>query len=206
MSSSSSADRDAILRALMSPVPAVPRAPARAAAPPVVAAAPIVPDLLASDDEGAAAPTPPLGAAAPRPPLGAVAPTSPPVTTTIRADGGGLGAAAPSGGLGGAPPTCGVCAMPVAASDDRFVRGACAHVFHATCMAPLIAGGRQSCAACPLALSNDAARAMGGYSIDTGNDAEVRDSITRALAYRREQVRDAHTDAAARFGASPYFH
>ena len=85
---------------------------------------------------------------------------------------------------------CGVCARPVTSADDRVVRGRCSHVYHTTCMVPLIQAGRQFCMQCPLARSNDDARSHGGYSIDSGNDADVRESIAAALEYRRNQVRD----------------
>ena len=96
---------------------------------------------------------------------------------------------------------CGVCARPVTSHDDRMVRGRCAHVFHASCMVPLIQAGRQFCAECPLARSNNDARSNGGYSMDSGNDAQVRESIATALEYRRQQVRD---DLIERAGAGAF--
>ena len=85
---------------------------------------------------------------------------------------------------------CGMCARPVTNKDDRMVRGRCDHVYHVACMTSLIAAGRQYCMQCPLARTNEAASEHGGYSIDTGNDADVRESIGAALEYRRNQVRD----------------
>ena len=81
---------------------------------------------------------------------------------------------------------CGVCSRPVRADDDRVVRGACAHVYHFACMTPFVQAARAYCLQCTLAHRDEQAAAEGGFSIDTGNDADVR----TALEHRRNQVRD----------------
>jgi len=81
---------------------------------------------------------------------------------------------------------CGVCSRPVRADDDRVVRGACAHVYHFACMTPFVQAARAYCLQCTLAHRDEQAAAVGGFSIDTGNDADVR----TALEHRRNQVRD----------------
>ena len=85
---------------------------------------------------------------------------------------------------------CGVCHEGVTARDDRLVRGECKHAFHLVCIEPLLASGKRYCVRCSLARSSEEAVSRGGYTIDAG-DADVRELVASALAYRREQVRSA---------------
>ena len=59
-------------------------------------------------------------------------------------------------------------------------------------MVPLVRAACSYCVRCPPpSRSNEEAREEGGYTIDAGNDAAVRESIASALEYRRNKVREA---------------
>jgi len=91
---------------------------------------------------------------------------------------------------------CTACKQPIVAAEQDVVRRAgCGHVTHLACMATFIRAGRQYCGACPdPALHTSAARVAGGYTVDTGNDTDVRAAVVMALAYQRDKARQgAHT-------------
>ena len=85
---------------------------------------------------------------------------------------------------------CEVCKERVLDTDDRTVRGQCSHLYHTNCLVPLIKAGRQYCSACPPpTLDAPSAAVLGGFTVDLGNDADVRRAVADALQYQRNQVR-----------------
>ena len=93
---------------------------------------------------------------------------------------------------------CGQCRQAVMASDDRSIRGACRHVYHTACLVPLIKSGRQYCGECPVpARTNEEARRYSGYTIDSGNDNDLREAVSAELEYRRDKVRERLITSAA---------
>lgn len=85
---------------------------------------------------------------------------------------------------------CSFCHETVHGDHDRLIRASCNHVVHMHCFIQLARAGRQYCAACPPPATYDAdAQRNGGYTVDAGNDADVRAAMIAALEYRREKAR-----------------
>lgn len=84
---------------------------------------------------------------------------------------------------------CSFCQEPVLAGHDSVARKSCGHALHVHCFVALLRSGRQYCAACPAPAMYDAdAEKVGGYTVDVGNDADVRAAMVSALEYRREKA------------------
>jgi len=80
---------------------------------------------------------------------------------------------------------CAVCKEPIGPLEDA-VKRSCRHMSHVRCFVVLARAGRQYCTQCPMPVLNDrdATQSTAGYTVDSGNDTEMRAAVIVALEDR----------------------